>query len=395
MCLMVALIHVPMALSTQGSTLLTVAQSVINASAQLGIASKAVLSHNRGLSLNSADLLYVDYTRTCPREWFNRRELAIDVAAGLSGLRRPYYGHAYDPAVEEVEKFSGNVVLLYEGHYASATLPAWSEVRKHSTVVLYCHNPLSKSYGRRELSRLLAAADVVAFCADHLRTNVEDRLRGHLPAEFLTVHNGVDPIFTPNTDSVRADEPFTVVFAGLTTPHKGAHLVLEAVELAAARCDRPIRAQIIGSHSYGHAESARTAYEIGLRSQADRMHADVEFLPFLPKSELSAHLRAASAACLPSQWAEGLPLIALESMASGLPVITSDSVGMIEAVGEGGFIAPGGDPEGMAEAIVKLAGSESERVAARDRSLSRAKRFSWQSVAKTFASLSPDNSLSM
>lgn len=144
---MPSLIHVPMALSTQGSTLLTVAQSIIDASAALGIESKAVLSDNRGVSLKSTELLYVDYTRTCPREWFSRSELAIDVAAGFAGLRRPYFGHAYDPAVEAVQSAGGDVVLLYEGHYASATLEAWSNVRKDSTVVLYCHNPLSRSYG--------------------------------------------------------------------------------------------------------------------------------------------------------------------------------------------------------------------------------------------------------
>lgn len=386
---MPSLIHVPMALSTQGSTLLTVAQSIIDASAALGIESKAVLSDNRGVSLKSTELLYVDYTRTCPREWFSRSELAIDVAAGFAGLRRPYFGHAYDPAVEAVQSAGGDVVLLYEGHYASATLEAWSNVRKDSTVVLYCHNPLSRSYGRRELSRLLSAADVVAFCADHLRLDVEERLKGRLPAEFRTVHNGVDPLFTPASAAPPVDEPFTVTFAGLTTPHKGTHLVLEAVELAARRVDRPIRAQIIGSHSYGHAEDVPTEYEASLRAQAARMTAAVEFLPFLPKGELSDHLRAASAACLPSQWAEGLPLIALESMASGLPVITSDSVGMIEAVGEAGFVVPGGNPEGMAEVIVKLANSEAERTTAAARSMDRAKRFTWSSVASTFASLSP------
>ncbi|GAA0335788.1 glycosyltransferase family 4 protein [Micropruina glycogenica] len=387
---MTSLIHVPMALSTQGSTLLTVAQSIIDASAPMGIESKAVLSDNRGVSLRSAELHFVDYTRTCPREWFNRRELAVDVAAGFAGLRRPYYGHAYDPAVEAVQGVGGDVVLLYAGHYVAATLPAWSAVRKDSTIVLYCHNPLSRSYGRRELSRLLSAADVVAFCADHLRVDVEERLKGRLPAEFMTVHNGVDPLFTPAIAPTAPNEPFTVVFAGLTTPHKGTHLVLEAVELAARRAQRPIRAQIIGSHSYGHAESISTEYEASLRTYADRMTAPVEFLPFLSKPELSEHLRAASVACLPSQWAEGLPLIALESMACGLPVITSDSVGMIEAVGEAGFVVPGGNPEGMAEAIVILAESEAERTAARDRSLMRSRRFSWANVATAFASLGRD-----
>ena len=385
---MVSIAHVPMALSTQGSTLLTVAQSIIDASGPSGIVSKAVLSDNRDVSLQQAELLYVDYTRNCPREWFNKRELALDIAAGFLGLRRRGHGRLYDPAIEAVATTRADVTLLYEGHYASATLPRWERVRKNSRIVLYCHNPLSRTYSSRELNRLLSYADVVAFCADHLRVSAESRLGGKLPARFMTVHNGVDPLFQPSASPLSGDaEPFTVVFAGVTTPHKGTHLVLEAVDLASRKVDRPIRAQIIGSHSYGHGEADLTDYEQGLRAKAARMHAPVEFLPFLSKAELSVRLRAATVACLPSQWAEGLPLIALESMASGLPVITSDSVGMTEAVGDAGLIVQGGDPEGMADAIVRLAESESELTAASNRSLARAGDFTWERVATTFASL--------
>lgn len=384
----VSLTHVPMALSVQGSTLISVAQSIVDTSSALGIASTAILSHNRDVSIKGAELRYVDYTRNCPREWFTKQELATDMVAGALGLTRPYYGRVYDPAIEAVSASEADVTLLYEGHYASATLPRWAAVRKKSTLVLYCHNPLSRSYRRRELRRLLAQADVVAFCADHLRRDVEERLNGDLPSRLMTVHNGIDPAFKPAPQPPTSDV-FTVVFAGITSPHKGPHLALEAVHLASQRVHRPLRLQIFGSHSYGHGTSELTEYERSLRSKADTMQAQVEFHPFVPKSELSERLRLASVACLPSQWAEGLPLIALESMASGLPVITSDSVGMVEAVGESGFVIPGGDAEGMAEVIVTLAESETMRSTAAQKALIRAQAFSWEHVARTFAALRP------
>lgn len=384
----VSLAHVPMALSVQGSTLISVAQSIVDTSAALGIASTAILSHNRDVSMRGAELRYVDYTRNCPREWFTKRELATDVVAGALGFTRPYYGRVYDPAIEAVAASEADVALLYEGHYASATLPRWAEVRKKSTLVLYCHNPLSRSYRRRELHRLLAHADVVAFCADHLRRDVEERLKGDLPSRLMTVHNGIDPAFKPASEPPTSDA-FTVIFAGITSPHKGPHLALEAVDLASKRVQRPLRLQVFGSHGYGHEASELTEYERSLRSKADTMQAQVEFHPFVPKSELSERLRSASVACLPSQWAEGLPLIALESMASGLPVITSDSVGMMEAVGDAGFVVPGGNAEGMAEVIVTLAESEDLRSIAAERALVRSRAFSWEQVAKTFAALRP------
>lgn len=383
---MVSLAHVPMALSTQGSTLMTVAQSIINASGPQGISSKAVLSDNRNVSLSGAELHYVDYTRNCPRAWFSRTELAIDIGSGRLGQLRPFHGRLYDPAIEAIRATGADVTLLYEGHYAAASLPRWNDLRRRSILVLYCHNPLSRSYGQRELRRLLARADVVAFCADHLRLNTEERLDGVLPARFVTVPNGVDPLFFP-LSKVAASEPFTVVFAGLTSPHKGTHLVLEAIDLASHMTDRPLRGLIIGSHSYGHEQHTLSEYESRLRAKAEMMTAPVEFLPFLPKPELGERLRNATVACLPSQWPEGMPLIALEAMASGLPLITSDSIGMVEAVGDAGFIVPGGDPKGMAEVFVRLSESQAERTAAVQRSLARATKFTWERVAAVFASL--------
>ena len=74
-------------------------------------------------------------------------------------------------------------------------------------------------------------------------------------------------------------------------------------------------------------------------------------------------------------------------MASGVPVVTSDSAGMVEAVADAGFVVPGGDPQGMGERIAALAGSDVAWREARERSLIRAQAFSWQAAAETFAGL--------
>lgn len=385
-CRVTTLVHVPMALSTQGSTLMAVAQSLIDAAEGAGISSAAILSHNRNLSLRGAEIDYVDYTMRSPREWYTRAEQGIDVFAGAIGLIRPYFGRLYDVAVDAAEKRPGGVVLLYEGHYASATLPRWQSIRKHSTVVLYVHNPLSRTYSRRELRRLLGCADAVVFCADHLRADVERRIGGPSPAELLTVHNGVDDVFAP-VSGPRPQGPFTIVFAGRPVQNKGTHLVLEAAQAAAARTDRELRVEIIGSDSYGYQASTLTDYEKELRVRAGQIAVPVRFIPFLEKTDLARHLRTAGVVCLPSQWAEGLPLVALEAMASGAPVVTSDSAGMVEAVADAGFVAPGGDPVMMGERIAALAGSEATWREASERSLTRARAFSWDAAAKKFAGL--------
>lgn len=382
------IIHVPMALSTQGSTLMAVAQSLIDAGAPQGIDSAAILSHNRGVSLANARVSYVDYTANCPREWFDRRELAVDVAAGVLGRTRPHYGRLYDPAVKAAAESGADVILLYEGHYASASIPRWQKVRARSKLVLYVHNPLSRTYGRRELRRLISGVDAVAFCADHLRDDVAARLGAAPPAPLMTVHNGVGAEFAPGPVAAGATGPMRVVFAGRPVENKGVHLVLEGVAIAEKLIDRPFAVEIIGSDSYGYRAQEMTTYERRLRESAERMESPVEFLPFLSKPELAAHLRSATVVCLPSQWAEGLPLVALEAMACGAAVVTSDSAGMLEAVGSAGLIAPRGDPEAIAGHLVSLARSPQSLAAAQEASVIQARAFSWDRAVSALAALS-------
>lgn len=379
-----SMVHVPMAFSGEGNTLLSVVRQLGAAYDAIGGSSVAVLSQNRDVTTDPVASTAVDFTTRSPRTWYTRRELAVDVAAGAAGLLRPYYGRLYDPAIERVSALTPDAVLLYEGHYTSASLPRWERVRDRTQVCLYLHNPLSRSYGRRELRRLLSHADLLVYCADHLRADVEERAGGGLPRS-LTVHNGFEPSYL--VDTARTTRPqgeeAVVLFVGKMTAEKGVHLVLDAAEAAARRTRRPVRLRVIGSTVYGSSELS--PYEQRLRAQAARLSIPVDFVRSATVPELQTEFAAATAVCLASTWAEGLPLVALEAMATSTPLVVSRAPGLVEACGEAALLADVGDAEGLGAGLASLLTDDlawAQRAAA---SWRRAQDFSWTAAARRIA----------
>lgn len=377
--------HVPMPFSTQGSTLLTVVEQLSRAYAGVGGRSSVILSDNRDLHSEAVPAVYVDFTENCPRERFSRAEVARDVIVGYLGGERPAYGPLFDPAIRATAAAStGGIVLLYEGHYASASLPRWRDVRQDAQVVLYVHNPVSRSYRRRELRRLLSSADRVVFCADHLRHNVEDRLDTH-PSTFETVHNGVDhAFFGPKRRASDEGKDFTVLFFGRVAENKGVHLALDAAERAQSATARRVRVRVVGSANY-HGGMALTGYEEELRRRAGRMAVAVDFVPFASRAAVIAELATSDVACLLSTWAEGFPLTVLEAMAAGVPVVCSDSPGMREAAGDAARVVHMGEVDEAAAAIAMLAEDGDAWTHHSLAGRARAESFTWERAIRAIA----------
>lgn len=99
----------------------------------------------------------------------------------------------------------------------------------------------------------------------------------------------------------------------------------------------------------------------------------VDYLGFV--RDVRPLLSEAQFVVLPSVYGEGVPRSLLEALAFGRPIITTDSPGCREAIGDGGngFLVPGRDPRALAEAMSRAAslplgeveamGQESRRLA--------------------------------
>ncbi len=131
-----------------------------------------------------------------------------------------------------------------------------------------------------------------------------------------------------------------------------------------------------------------------LRKLAREHHGRVRFWGWLDggSDELKALYETSSVFLFPSE-AENCPLVLLEAMAAGLPIITTQGTGCAEVVGDAAMLIPPGDPQAIRQALHDLLPD-----AARQRRLGEAgrrrleARFSWTSVARQHLAVYPNGS---
>jgi glycosyltransferase involved in cell wall biosynthesis len=104
-------------------------------------------------------------------------------------------------------------------------------------------------------------------------------------------------------------------------------------------------------------------------------------LGYVPDSALGALYRGAVAQLFVSR-AEGFGYPVVEAMAAGCPVVTSNRSSMAEIAGDATLLVDPEDPRAIADALIELAGSESERRRLSARGTARARRFSLERMAE-------------
>jgi glycosyltransferase involved in cell wall biosynthesis len=222
-------------------------------------------------------------------------------------------------------------------------------------------------------------ADVVtAISIEHQR--LAHRTMPELPIPII--HNGVDVDTFRPAESPRSRRTPEVNFlcVGRLIERKGQHHLLHAFACLRARCTQPLRLTLVGT---GDAEASlrRLATELGVANV-------VTFVGFVSRGDMPAVYHDADAFVLPSQ-NEGMSIALLEAMASGLPVIVTDTGGTAELVHEGvnGIIVPWADPAALADAMERLAGDDRARRHMGEQSLRIVKHSSWSEITRQYVAL--------
>lgn len=246
------------------------------------------------------------------------------------------------------ERFS-----LVDAHTPRSLLAAAIAAREARVPLVYhVHSPTGRDSTRRlqnfvnawlERWLLRRAAKLIAVSPSLAELMIS---QGFAENRVAYVANGVPGV--PYYPRQRPEGTWTLGMAALFRPRKGIEILLEA--LAKLR-------------SLGHNTRLRAIgpfetpeYEREVRSLATRLNLDVaiDWTGFV--SDVHAELRQVDLFVLPSLFGEGLPMVVLEAMAAGLPVVASEVEGIPVAVehGKNGLLVEAGNASPLADAIEEI-----------------------------------------
>jgi colanic acid/amylovoran biosynthesis glycosyltransferase len=199
---------------------------------------------------------------------------------------------------------------------------------------------------RERLAAKVRDASAVICISDFARSQLMGIVASEHWSKLQVVRCGVAPdVFSPG-QSKTAGERVRILSVGRLVSVKGHALLLEAAARLAAS-GRRIEVVIVG-------EGAERSYLQNLSRELG-IDALVSWRGALGHDAVQAEYQAADVFCL-SSFAEGIPIVLMEAMASEVPVLTTRLMGIPELVEDGrdGLLVAPGDGEDLSRALGRL-----------------------------------------
>jgi len=253
-------------------------------------------------------------------------------------------GRAMAPYVQQI---SPDVIFL-PGNFHFPLVPSLARARGRAALVAKISNPAVPSG---------VLAGPVRWLFRRYRHDIDGlaAMNSGLEREILAIAPGFnvstlyDPVYWDAPDGPalgRREGVLNIVWAGRFEPQKDVGLALRT--LAAVNRLAPARMVMLGD-GYLRPRMERMADRLGLGDK-------VEMLGHVPR--IDPYLRGADVLFVSSVF-EGGPAVAVEALAHGVPVVSTDCSHFLRdvmTVPEAGRIVPGRAPDDLARALVEVAG---------------------------------------
>lgn len=261
------------------------------------------------------------------------------------------------PWRQRLAQWAGAVAILYHlrgqtvrfhAHftYGAAAVALWCHrlsgipysLTLHGSDVLYDDPP--------DLAAKIAEADGLVSISQKNFAELDARFPGRIPQNRAVIPLGVVP--QPYQPPAPITLPLRLLNVGRLSDHK-AQQVLIAACAELKRAGVPFLCDIIGEGPRRAALEAQIA-ELGL-------HDAVRLLGPRYHDEILASYRHYHLFVLTSV-VEGMPLVLMEAMNAGVPIVTTDVGAIPELVGDTAIRVPPGSPAAVAEAILQVVRGE-------------------------------------
>ena len=170
-----------------------------------------------------------------------------------------------------------------------------------------------------------------------------------------------------------AGDALRLLFVGSWLDHKGIYYLRDSFEALAKRIPE-LRLTIAGCSA--SAEAVKKFFSSAIRSQLD-------VLPFVARKDMPALYTRHDIFVFPSLF-EGLPIVLLEAMATGMPVVTTETCGMMDIVENNynGVLVKPADTDAFVAATERLIHSAELRARLGRAARESIKRHTWGHVAE-------------
>ena len=246
--------------------------------------------------------------------------------------------------------------LIHTHTPRSLVIGSIAAVLTRRPLVHHVHSPTSRDTEWAWKNRLNSVVERVAARRASALITVSQSLHDYVKNKGLeppttVIRNGV-PEVGPLPDRRPPSGEWRIGVAALFRPRKGVEVLLEAIARlrAAGR-----RVRLVG---VGRFESTEYADAIRRLTGEMRMGDCVEWTGF--QNDVTAAMRKMDLFVLPSLYGEGMPMVVLEAMAAGVPVVASRVEGVGEAIEDGrtGLLVEPGDADALAAQIARVLDGE-------------------------------------
>ncbi len=280
---------------------------------------------------------------------------------------------------------SNDYVAIHAHTPRSLMIAAIAAKRLRLPLVYHVHSPVGldstrslqnrmngwvESFSLRAVSRMICVSGSLAQYMSGL---------GHDPKKICVVNNGV-PSVGKLADRRPPDDGWTIGVMALFRPRKGTEVLLDALAIL-KREKINVKLRAVGPFE-------TPEYETAIHSRVQRLDIQDMILWTGFQNDIKAQLEQMDLFVLPSLFGEGLPMVVLEAMAQGVPVIASRVEGIPEAIRDGvdGFVFEPGSAEDLARRIMSIHGDTNRWRQMRESSFLRQRdRFSETSMARGVA----------